>query len=428
MSISRRSFLAATGGIAVAATLTACGSNTGRPATSASPSSSAAGGPRPKLTQWYHEYGEEGVRKAVEGYARDYPKADVTVGWNPGEYGKALAAALLTPTFPDVFEAEMGPTLDMIKAGQVADMTDIVGPVKDQFSKSLIERFTFRDKIWAIPQVMDMHLLYYRKSMLKDAGVEVPQTFDQLVDAVKAVKAKTKLGLFAGNDGGISLLGNRLIAATGLRQFNEGRTEIAFNDPAMADALLKLRDFYKSGALTAAASQDWFDPAAFVNEECAFQWGGLWGMTAVKKAYGDDFGVMAFPKIGEHGAPTVPFGAFGSCVAAKSKDVAAAKDFAKWLWIESDDKQVDFANSYGTHIPTRTALIPKASKLSDGAGAEAAKLVTEHGQANDIMWGGAIGDAYETLLVNVLKGGKDPKAELELLAEKAKAELKRANG
>ena len=51
------------------------------------------------------------------------------------------------------------------------------------------------------------------------------------------------------------------------------------------------------------------------------------------------------------GAPSVPVGAYGSAVSAKSKDAAAAKAFVKWLWVDQTDDQLDFAQSYGFHIP-----------------------------------------------------------------------------
>ena len=79
-------------------------------------------GAKPKLAQWYHEYGEDGVQEAVKRYAKAYDKADVTVKWNPGDYDKLVSAALLTANVPDVFEYGNGPTLDMIKAGQVLDL------------------------------------------------------------------------------------------------------------------------------------------------------------------------------------------------------------------------------------------------------------------------------------------------------------------
>ncbi len=103
----RRSLFALGGGLAAATVgLTACGSNTGR-----EPSGSASStGARPSLSQWYHEYGEDGVQDAVKRYAAAYTEADVTVRWSPGDYEKAVGAALLTAKVPDVFEYSNGPS------------------------------------------------------------------------------------------------------------------------------------------------------------------------------------------------------------------------------------------------------------------------------------------------------------------------------
>ena len=73
------------------------------------------------------------------------------------------------------------------------------------------------------------------------------------------------------------------------------------------------------------------------------QWTGLWTLPDLKKNLGDDFGVLPFPKLNDSGAPSVPVGAYGSCVSAKSKNVDAAKAFVKWLWVDQTDKQLDLA-------------------------------------------------------------------------------------
>src|SRR5947209_20522357 len=91
---SRRTVLRAASGLAVTGALAAaCGGNTGR---------SGGGGSGPTISQWYHEYGEEGVQQAVQRYAAAYRDATVKVQWTPGGYDSKLAAALLTNDGPDV--------------------------------------------------------------------------------------------------------------------------------------------------------------------------------------------------------------------------------------------------------------------------------------------------------------------------------------
>lgn len=430
MTFSRRNFLTLTGGIAAAATVTACGSNNGGIGTSASPTAAAsASGPLPELTQWYHEYGEEGTQDAVKKYAAAYTNANVTVKWNPGDYGKLLSAALLTNDVPDVFEAEMGASVDMIKAGQVADLTELMADSIDKFNPAVIERMMYQDKLYAIPQVIDMHLLYYRPSLLTKAGItEPPKTFEALVDAATKMKTADMGGLFVGNDG-IGAMGTLLMLASGFNQLDDTKTKAGFLDPAFYAALVAYRDFFNSGALLQSASKDWYDGTPFINEETAMQWGGLWSMTDVQKAFGDDFGVLPFPAIGASGRQATIFGAFGSCVAAKGKNVEAAKAFAKWLWVDQTSFQVEFANAFGTHVPAQPALASQASKLASGPGADAATMIVEHGfPASDMLWTGALGDAYSAAVTNVIKKNADPAKEFASVGEKAITELKRVNG
>ena len=59
----------------------------------------------------------------------------------------------------------------------------------------------FKGKTYAVPQVTDTLGLFYNKKMLKDAGVEVPKTFDELKKAAKKIKSKTgKTGLYLRGD------------------------------------------------------------------------------------------------------------------------------------------------------------------------------------------------------------------------------------
>ncbi|MDF1489581.1 ABC transporter substrate-binding protein [Tessaracoccus caeni] len=431
MQLSRRSLLLGGGGLAATATLAACGNNNPLDQSSTAPSTSgsaSATGELPALSQWYHQYDEAGVKEAVEGYAAAYDKAKVSVNWVVSDYSKVLGAQLLTNDLPDVFEVEQGGSLDMIRAGQLADLTDLIEPHRSEFNEAVMNRFTFDGKVHGIPQTIDMQLLYYRPSLLKEAGVEPPTTFEELVAAINATKSADIGGLFAGNDGNdIGLLGTLLIWASGHDQLNAERTEAAFLTDDFYNALIAYRELRESGGILSAASAEWYSPDAMANGEAVFQWGGLWSLPVIQEALGDDIAALPFPAIGPKGRPAVPFGAFGACVAAKGPNVDAAKEFVKWLWIEQDEYQVDFSDSYGTHIPAKNALVPKATKLAEGPGADAARYVNDHGFANDIMWSGAVGEAFGAALSAVIRDGKDPKETFEPFGEQVVAELKNLN-
>ncbi|WP_329128568.1 sugar ABC transporter substrate-binding protein [Streptomyces caniferus] len=412
--IDRRRLLAAGGGVALAAGLTAaCGSNTGR----------GGGGSGPGISQWYHQYGEPGTQQAVKRYAAAYTKADVSVQWRPGDYDRQTAAALLTDSGPDVFEVN-GPLLDQIQGGQVVDLTAEIEPVKDDFHQAVLAPKIWQDKIWGIPQAVDMQVLYYRKSLLKKAGVQPPRTLDELVDGAKKLSDKQTKGLFLGNDGGAGVLGGTPLFAAGLSLISaDGK--VGFDDPAAARALGKIRQLYADKSLLLGAPTDWSDPAAFLQGLTAMQWSGLWALPQIKKALGDDFGVLPFPEDGSGGKPSVPVGAYGSAVSARSKRTAEAKAFATWLWVDRADFQQDFALSYGFHIPARISLAKKARQLQSGPAADAVRFATEHGYAEPLLWTTPDRTAYQDALSRIIKGGANPESELKAVVRKVEADLRR---
>jgi multiple sugar transport system substrate-binding protein len=422
--VTRRRLLAMGGGLAAMA-VAGCGSNTGRDT-----GSGGSSGSKPALSQWYHQYGEAGTQQAVQRYAKAYPDATVTVQWSPGDYDKKTAATLLTDNGPDVFEYGNGPSIDMIKGGQVVDLSDLLDDTtKADFTPSLINRMSYQGKLYAIPQVTDMQLMVYRKSLLSAAGVQPPQTVDDLLAAAKKLTNDKMKGLFVGNDGGVGILGGPALWSAGLDYLTEDH-RFGFDDPAAVESLRKLRELFTSKSLLLGAPTDWSDPSAFTQGLTAMQFTGLWTLPAIQKAFGDDFGVLPWPKLNATtGKPSVPVGAYGSVVNAKSKNVDAAKKFVKWLWVDQTEDQLDFAQSYGFHIPARKSLAEKAEKLKSGPAADAVKFVNENGHAQTpILWSPKSGTAYSDALNRIIRSGSDPVTEIKAVKTVVEAELKRITG
>ncbi|WP_030604791.1 ABC transporter substrate-binding protein [Streptomyces achromogenes] len=412
MTISRRTLLAA-GAAAGAGLLTACGSNTGR----------GDGGSGPRLSQWYHQYGEPGTERAVQRYAAAFREADVSVQWRPGNYDQQTAAALLTDSGPDVFEVN-GPTLDQIRGGQVLDLTDLLAGVKDDFNPAVLAPKTHEGRVYGIPQVVDTQVLYYRKSLLRDAGVEPPTTLDALVDAARALTDRKTKGLFLGNDGGAGVLGGTPLYAAGFPLVtDDGR--VGFDDPGAARTLGKVHRLYADESLLLGAPADWSDPSAFLQGLTAMQWSGLWALPQIKRELGDDFGVLPFPADGDRGRPAVPVGAYGAAVSARTRHKDLAKAYVKWLWVERTDYQQDFALSYGFHIPARRSLAAEAAPLREGPAADIVRFTTDHGYAQPLLWTPAGQTAYQDALSRIIKGGADPERELRGAVRKVAEEIAR---
>ncbi|GGB18323.1 sugar ABC transporter substrate-binding protein [Flexivirga endophytica] len=427
---SRRQLLAAGGGILLSGALAACGGNTGRSSGGSGDGSSAGGGGAGgggAISQWYHQYGEQGTEQAVKKYAAAYKKAKVNVQWIPGNYDQKSAAALLTKSGPDVFEYGNGPTIDMITGKQVVDLTDVFGDAKDDFTASLLDRMTWKGKIYGVPQVVDMQLFVYRKSMLQKAGVQPPKTLDDLVAAAKKLTTGKVKGLFLGNDGGAGILAGPVLWSSGHDYLKDGEPDFANAD--VAGALAKFHELFTSGHLLLGAPTDWSDPGAITSGLTAMQWTGLWNFPMLKDKLGDDFGVLPFPAIGTSGKPSVPVGAYASCVSAKAKDVAAAKAFVKWLWVDQTDDQLDFAQSYGFHVPSRQSLIGKATKLQSGEAKTAAGYLKTYGHPQTpLLWSPKSATAMTDAIDKIVRSGADSSKSLAGVAKTVTAELKRIGG
>jgi multiple sugar transport system substrate-binding protein len=220
------------------------------------------------------------------------------------------------------------------------------------------------------------------------------------------------------------VLGGTPLYAAGLQLVTEDG-DVGFDDPAAARTLGKLHRLYADKSLLLGAPADWSDPSAFVQGLTAMQWSGLWALPQVQKELGDDFGVLPFPKDGSAGRPSVPVGAYGSAVSARSGHKAAAKEFVRWLWVERTDFQEDFALSYGFHIPARISLAKKAAKLRSGAAADAVRFTTDHGYAQPLLWTPAAQTAYQDALSRIIRNGASPESELRAVVRKVTAELDR---
>lgn len=382
---------------------------------------------RVTLTQWYHQYGEDGTKDAVLRYAADYTKANphinIEVIWVPGDYATKLNTALLVAGGPDIFERN-GLTIPMVSAGQVAPLDDLFSPaVRADFDKGDLESFGVDGKIYAVKMVTDTQLLYYRPSLLKKAGLAPPQTLDELIAASRALVANRRKGIFLGNDGGVGTLLNLVLWSAGQELLHDGK--VAFNTPRAALAYEKLRGLTESSANLIGAPTDWWDPSAFNQELTAMQWGGLWSYPEIKKTWGEDVGALPWPALDAQGAPAMPAGGWAQMLNARSPHLDEAKKYINYLWIENQKIQRDWNLSYGFHVPPRKSVAQAADALNASV---PAKIVADLGKYGHIIppaWSSSMGTALSDAAVNIVKLGRPGAAEIATAAAKCERELER---
>jgi multiple sugar transport system substrate-binding protein len=372
----------------------------------------------------FHAYGEAGTEQAIKRYAKAYKDANVTTQWiTSSDFESKLFSALLTKNAPDLFEFH--PQIQMVRSGQVADLTDLVEPVKDDFNPADIKSHTVDGKIYGVRMIDDPQFFFYRKSMLEKAKVEVPTTLDELMEAAAKLTTGKVKGLYMGND--LHSVNDTLIWSSGAQHLNE-KNEIAYHTDGVVEGLKKMRKLFTSGDLLLGAPTESWDPSSFNQGLCAIQFCGMWAMPAIQDALGDDWGVFPFPKVTDSGKPSVYNGGWSMFVNAKGKNVDAAKEYVKWLWIDQAEYQEDWATSYGFHIPPRTSIAAKADKLKSGNAAEGVKLFNEFGHFDNIGWTQAMRTAFEDVFANCVRKNMDPEKALDRCDTAVNRELKKLFG
>ncbi|MET8131294.1 MULTISPECIES: sugar ABC transporter substrate-binding protein [unclassified Streptomyces] len=411
----RRSVLRAAAGLAALGPLAACGSNNGR---------SGGGSSGKELVQYFHAYGEAGTEQAIKKYAGAYDKAQVTTQWITGsDFESKLFASLLTKNAPDLFEFH--PQIQLVKSGQVADLSGIIDPVKDDFNPADIASHTVDGKIYGVRMIDDPQFFFYRPSLLEKAGVKVPTTLDELIEAAAKLTTGKVKGLFIGND--LHAVINPLIWSAGADTL-DAKNQIAYHTEGVKEGLKKMRGLFTSGHLLLDAPADYWDPSAINQGLCAIQFCGMWAMPQMQQALGDDIGVFAFPKVIDSGKPSVYNGGWSMFVNAKGKNVDLAKEYVKWLWIDQKKYQEDWSLSYGFHIPPRSSLAASATKLKSGLPAEGVKLFGEYGHFDNIGWTQSMITALEDVFANCVRKNGDPEAALDKADQTVNRELKKLFG
>ncbi|WP_156762182.1 extracellular solute-binding protein [Microbacterium karelineae] len=103
-----------------------------------------------------------------------------------------LQTAANSGDMPDVFMARGGGKLaDMVDAGVVKDVSDLISDdVKASYGEAPFTAFTIEGSVYGLPVSVLPEGIFYSQDLFAEAGIdETPTTFDELNDAVDALKA-----------------------------------------------------------------------------------------------------------------------------------------------------------------------------------------------------------------------------------------------
>lgn len=251
---------------------------------------------------------------------------------------------------PDVFECDIIWVSQFAAAGWLADVTDNISAISDQYLGGPLSTVYFNDRAYAYPDYTDVGLLYYRSDLIDTP----PTTWDELVELSKEHIGKDGIEygylfqMFQGEPTSCNML--EFIKQNGGQDLADG--EFKLNSKNSVEALEFVEELISSGVSPEGVlTHKPADSRAIFEEGNALflrNWTSAYALTQTEE------GSQVVGKVGVAALPTGPngksssgtLGGWAFAVNAYSEQTEAAKAFAQYM--SSYDAQKISALKRGT--------------------------------------------------------------------------------
>jgi raffinose/stachyose/melibiose transport system substrate-binding protein len=328
-----------------------------------------------------------------------------------------LQTALNSGDAPDIFMARGGGKLaDVVEAGQVKDLTDLVDPAVEEAVGGSLSAMSVDGKVYGLPVSILPGGMFYSADLLEQAGVaETPTTIDELEAASDQLKAAGIAPIALGaKDAWPAAHWYYFFALRYCSQetMNEAAETRTFDAPCWTEAGEALADFaatepFNEGFLTTSAQQGAGSSAGMIaNHQAAMELMGAWNPGQIASLTPDekplpDLQWFPFPAVdGGEGEPGAMMGGVDgySC------------------YVDAPDACVDFLNfslskgsqeAYADAFQTLPASTEAQGVVTDPALVSILEAYNEAPYVSvwlDTLYGQNIGNALNTAVVNLLAG------------------------
>ncbi|KQX08219.1 MULTISPECIES: ABC transporter substrate-binding protein [unclassified Leifsonia] len=107
---------------------------------------------------------------------------------------------------PDIYFTWTGNWAEnFVRGGLAADLSDVIAPDTEwgkSFGEASLDAFAFDDKYYGIPLYNNGKFMGYNKAIFEEAGVDVPTSFDELIDSCAPIRAAGYEPIAFGNKDG----------------------------------------------------------------------------------------------------------------------------------------------------------------------------------------------------------------------------------
>ncbi|WP_242965222.1 extracellular solute-binding protein [Petroclostridium xylanilyticum] len=315
-----------------------------------------------KIVFWHIQSTGNGpkiIQNSVDRFKAENPNVEVeVVPLQNDPFKTKLKVAMGAGNPPDIFPTwSGGPLYEYVKAGQVADLTDMMNKdnYKDYFLDGAISMVTFDNKIWGVPvENIAVAGIFYNKKIFEENGLSIPKTYNELVDIVKKLKAKgiTPFALANKTKWTGSMYYMYLVDRIGgpdVFKKAATRTGGTFEDEAFVKAGQMVQELVKLGAFSDGYNGLDYDTGQsrtlMYSGKAAMELMGTWNIFTVKseneKFYNENLDFFPFPAVeGGKGDPNNVVGTVGDNFYSISKKSKNPEDAFKVIQFLIDEESV----------------------------------------------------------------------------------------
>ena len=256
----------------------------------------------------YTQYADDDTKVpydyAVEQLKEAYPNVELNLVVQAQDDGQTLKTLAATGQLPDIYQASTDIINTFRESNQIMVLNDVAqstGFLDKLYEANKDLAYAEDGNIYAFPFSGQEYVLwYYNKAVFEENGLEVPETYEDLLNCIEVFKSKgiTPLALF-GQEGWNTAAAYDVVAtrytAGGIKALDEGTASIT--DQAYADAAKTLEELVAAGLFQDSATTTNYDQASemFLSGQAAMFINGQWYIEDATAALGDDVDWMFYP-------------------------------------------------------------------------------------------------------------------------------------
>lgn len=296
---------------------------------------------------------------------------------DPTAYDAFIKQAFRTNDVPDLFTWHTGGQLaELVEQGLVAETTELWAAAEEagQVPAGLIDNYTFDGKQYCVPLNVAYWAMYYNKHVFEENGIEVPETWDELMAAADTLVANGVVPFHQMNIIFEFVWFQAMLAGHSPEVYQDLQTgDASYTDPEVVEVMEQWKSMLDKGYFIDPGVST--DPQTLLSTgEVAMAYfgsfftGQLDGIGAVS---GTDYGVFPVPNMNpdtEQGQMILETGPL--CVGAGSENEQAALDYSAW-WM-TDEAQSTWSEDRGdvSFNPNVDAADPELAALVETVAGE----------------------------------------------------------